>query len=81
MSTTDWIFAALLTACTIGFAVSWRMERRASRRVRMAAKALIDDVRRRHPGEELRCRFLREIDAALGVPLTEKGSDEQARSD
>jgi hypothetical protein len=30
-----------------------------------AASALIADVKRRHPGEELRCQFMRALDAAL----------------
>jgi len=34
-------------------------------RLRKAGQDLIDDVRRRHPGEELHCPFMRELDAAL----------------
>ena len=33
--------------------------------LRVAAQALIDDVRRRYPGEELRCPFMLAIDKAL----------------
>lgn len=33
--------------------------------VRAAAKALIDDVKKRHPGEELRCPYMRALDVAL----------------
>lgn len=33
-------------------------------RLRDAAKALLDDVRRRYPGEELRCEFMRALDEA-----------------
>lgn len=35
-------------------------------KVRTAAQALIDDVKRRHPGEELRCEYMRALDEALG---------------
>jgi hypothetical protein len=41
---------------------------RAEARVRVledAGSALIADVKRRHPGEELRCQFMRALDAAL----------------
>ena len=34
-------------------------------RLRDAGSALIDDVRRRYPGEELRCEFMRALDEAL----------------
>lgn len=34
-------------------------------RVRMAARALLDDVRRRYPGEDLRCPFMRELDESV----------------
>lgn len=34
-------------------------------RMRSAAQALIDDVRRRYPGEELRCPLMIELDTAL----------------
>lgn len=30
-----------------------------------AARALLDDIRRRYPGEELRCPFMRDLDAAV----------------
>ncbi len=30
-----------------------------------AAKALLDDVRRRYPGEELRCPYMRALDTAV----------------
>lgn len=33
--------------------------------VRTAASALIADVKRRYPGEELRCEYMRALDAAL----------------
>ena len=33
--------------------------------LRYAASALIADVKRRHPGEELRCQYMRALDAAL----------------
>jgi len=36
-----------------------------SDRVFNAAKALLDDVRRRYPGEDLKCPFMRELDAAV----------------
>lgn len=39
-------------------------------RLQRAAKALLDDVRQRHPGEELYCLFMREIDAALSEDET-----------
>ena len=35
------------------------------RRIVQAARALIKDVRRRYPGEELKCPYMRELDAAL----------------
>lgn len=31
--------------------------------LRAAARALIADVRRRYPGEELRCEYMRKLDA------------------
>jgi hypothetical protein len=34
-------------------------------RLRAAGLALIADVKRRHPGEELRCPFMRGLDEAL----------------
>lgn len=34
-------------------------------RLRDAGQNLIDDVRRRYPGEELRCQYMRALDAAL----------------
>lgn len=34
-------------------------------RVVRAAEALVDDVKRRHPDEELRCPLMRELDEAL----------------
>jgi len=33
--------------------------------LRKAGQALIDDVRRRYPGEELKCPYMRALDAAL----------------
>lgn len=33
--------------------------------LRSAALALIEDVRRRYPGEELRCQYMRALDEAL----------------
>lgn len=30
-----------------------------------ASKALLDDVRRRYPGEELRCQFMKTLDEAV----------------
>jgi hypothetical protein len=41
--------------------------------VEEAAKALIADVRRRYPGEELRCEYLRALDAALTTKETDDG--------
>jgi hypothetical protein len=35
------------------------------RAVADAAAALIADVRRRYPGEELRCEYMRSLDAAI----------------
>lgn len=29
------------------------------------ARALVDDVKKRHPGEELHCGFMRALDSAL----------------
>ncbi len=45
-------------------------------RLHAAAAALIADVRRRYPGEELRCPYMRELDAALSeIPsASEKSS-------
>jgi hypothetical protein len=34
-------------------------------RLEIAARALLDDVKRRYPGEELRCLFMRELGAAV----------------
>jgi hypothetical protein len=34
-------------------------------KLRQAAQALIDDVRRRYPGEELRCEYMRALDTAI----------------
>lgn len=34
-------------------------------RLREAAAALLADVRRRYPGEELRCPFMRDLEAAV----------------
>ena len=34
-------------------------------RLKAAATALIADVRRRHPGEELHCPYMQALDAAL----------------
>ena len=33
-----------------------------------AARALIDDVKRRHPGEALQCPYMIALDAALATP-------------
>lgn len=35
--------------------------------VRAAAQALINNVKERHPGEELHCPFMRRLDIALDV--------------
>lgn len=35
------------------------------RALSVAAKALLDDVHRRYPGEELRCEYMRALEAAL----------------
>lgn len=35
--------------------------------LRNAATALINDVRRRHPGEDLQCPYMRALDAALAT--------------
>lgn len=34
-------------------------------RIEQAARALLEDVRRRYPGEALRCPYMIELDAAL----------------
>lgn len=34
-------------------------------RLRIAAKALLDDVQRRHPGEELHCPYMKDLAAAV----------------
>jgi hypothetical protein len=34
-----------------------------------AAKSLIDDVRSRHPGEELRCPYMRALDGAVSAAV------------
>jgi hypothetical protein len=36
-------------------------------RLRTAARALLDDVRRRYPGEELRCPYMRALDEAISA--------------
>jgi hypothetical protein len=33
-------------------------------RLEKAAQALLNDVHRRYPGEELRCQYMRELEAA-----------------
>lgn len=38
---------------------------RENKRLRDAGQALIDDVKRRHPGEELHCEYMRALDDAL----------------
>ena len=38
-----------------------------------AARALLDDVRRRHPGEDLRCPLMRAVDEALALPAPPSG--------
>ena len=43
------------------------------KRLREAASALLDDVHRRYPGEELRCPFMRGLDAALAPEGKEGG--------
>lgn len=40
-------------------------------RLERAAKALLDDIHKRYPGEELRCPFMRELEAALRDSKTE----------
>ena len=37
-------------------------------RIEAAAQALVDDARRRHPGEPLPCPLLRALDEALRSP-------------
>ena len=37
--------------------------------IRSAARALVNDARRRNPGEDLRCPFMRALDAALMAEL------------
>jgi len=34
-------------------------------RLEKAARALLDDIHKRYPGEELRCPYMRELEAAL----------------
>jgi hypothetical protein len=43
------------------------------RKLEQAAKALINDVRRRYPGEELRCPYMRDLDAACSA--NDRGAD------
>ena len=40
-------------------------ERRELYELLAASKALIDDVKRRHPGEELHCPYMRALEAAI----------------
>ena len=43
------------------------------RTIETAARALIDDVQRRHPGEDLRCPLMRAVDDALALPTAPSG--------
>ncbi len=40
-------------------------ERRELYELLAASQALLDDVKRRHPGEELRCPYMRALEAAV----------------
>ena len=44
-----------------------------------AASDLLDDVRRRHPGEELRCPYMRALDAAVRDAREESARTQKLR--
>jgi hypothetical protein len=52
--------------------LAFKAEAHALRAVKTAARALIDDVRRRYPGEELRCPLMRALDEASLAALVEE---------
>ena len=43
--------------------------------IQVASQALIDDVHKRYPGEDLRCQLMIAIDNALNAITEERGTD------